>query len=429
MCGGRAAESPNPEEARDWLRRARELENAPISTIHSFCSALLRRHALRAGLDPGFAVMDEVEQALLPESVLRQTLLRRLDEEEPTASLLVAQLGLAEALGSLPRLVNRRGQPRGAAEQPALGGTTCWQPLAGPGAGGHAGASGSAGRRPGLGRDIGVLESLFGRTPRTARRRRGGAAGYAGVAADRVPRSAGALGRPRPRSVSMGSIGRRRLRSGQTTRTASECRKAVNAFKGSNGSSEAPLKSLFSPPEEERRTACCPAAELTTAALVEARAGLEAHRQAKASRSLLDYDDLQIRARDLLRDEPEVRRRLAGDIRHLLIDEFQDTDSLQRELLWLAADWEPGAAPPPGKVFFVGDAKQSIYRFRSADVTVFDEVMARFKELAGHDRLRLTVTFRPHCSILDVQNALFLSPHLMAPDSPTAGPMRPSTRS
>jgi ATP-dependent helicase/nuclease subunit A len=93
-CEQQALAAENAETAALWQRRARQLENAPISTIHAFCSGLLRRYALRAGLDPGFAVMDEVQHSLLLQDTLRRSLLNRLDADELSAAQVVATLGL-----------------------------------------------------------------------------------------------------------------------------------------------------------------------------------------------------------------------------------------------------------------------------------------------------------------------------------------------
>lgn len=95
-----------------------------------------------------------------------------------------------------------------------------------------------------------------------------------------------------------------------------------------------------------------------------------------------DYDDLIIWSRNLVRDRPEVRKYFRRSFRAILIDEFQDTDPIQVELgLYLASDateieeWR-SLEPADGKLFVVGDPKQSIYRFRRADIGIYDQVKA-----------------------------------------------------
>jgi ATP-dependent helicase/nuclease subunit A len=85
-------------------------------------------------------------------------------------------------------------------------------------------------------------------------------------------------------------------------------------------------------------------------------------RARKAAANALDFDDLLLGARDLLRDHPSVRQHYNDHFQAMLVDEFQDTDEVQAEIIRLLA---------PARLFIVGDPKQSIYRFRRARVTVF----------------------------------------------------------
>jgi len=125
---------------------------------------------------------------------------------------------------------------------------------------------------------------------------------------------------------------------------------------------------------------------------------LPAVEQAKAGAALADYDDLLFRARDLLAGHPGARARLAGAFDALLIDEVQDTDPIQAEVAaLLARDAEQDGpwhqAPPlPGRLFAVGDPRQSIYRFRRADVATWnrlvDLVTSRGQTLALQQNFR-----------------------------------------
>ena len=114
-----------------------------------------------------------------------------------------------------------------------------------------------------------------------------------------------------------------------------------------------------------------------------------AYEEQKSRRGVLDFLDLLLRARDLLRDDAAVRQALQRRFTHIFVDEFQDTDPLQAEiLLLLAADdpWandEAAARPVPGKLFVVGDPKQSIYRFRRADVALYERIKQRVRQAAA----------------------------------------------
>jgi ATP-dependent exoDNAse (exonuclease V) beta subunit len=107
-----------------------------------------------------------------------------------------------------------------------------------------------------------------------------------------------------------------------------------------------------------------------------------------------------------------VRRELQGRFTHLLVDEFQDTDPLQAEILLLLASDDPAvddarrARPVPGKLFVVGDPKQSIYRFRRADVTLYETIKKRLMA-DGAELVHLTTSFRSAPSIQAAVNAAF----------------------
>jgi ATP-dependent exoDNAse (exonuclease V) beta subunit len=126
----------------------------------------------------------------------------------------------------------------------------------------------------------------------------------------------------------------------------------------------------------------------------------------------LDFLDLLLVMRDLLRERVDVRTELQARYTHLLVDEFQDTDPLQAEILFLLAAADPAAStleaaePAPGKLFFVGDPKQSIYRFRRADVT-FYEALKRRLVAGGASVLHLRTSFRAVPSIQSAVNAAF----------------------
>ena len=124
----------------------------------------------------------------------------------------------------------------------------------------------------------------------------------------------------------------------------------------------------------------------------------------------LEFHDLLVLSRDLLRRDPSVRQALRAQFSHLLIDEFQDTDPIQIEIAMLLAcggDATPGcweeAVAEEGRLFFVGDPKQSIYRFRRADIALYSRVRDRFGDRTVH----LTQNFRSRPPVIDWVNAVF----------------------
>jgi ATP-dependent helicase/nuclease subunit A len=160
------------------------------------------------------------------------------------------------------------------------------------------------------------------------------------------------------------------------------------------------------------------AADADLAALLreELRPVVAAYEVLKQRAGVLDFVDLLIRARDLLVNDHAVRRTYQQSFSHFFVDEFQDTDPLQAEILLLLAaddpeerDWR-SARPAPGKLFLVGDPKQSIYRFRRADVAIYEATKRR---LVGLDAevLHLTASFRATPSLQQAVNAAF-APHM-----------------
>jgi ATP-dependent helicase/nuclease subunit A len=121
----------------------------------------------------------------------------------------------------------------------------------------------------------------------------------------------------------------------------------------------------------------------------------------KKEAGLLDFLDLLLKARDALRDRPSVRAYFRERFLFLIIDEFQDTDRVQVEVAQLLA----GEAP--GGLVVVGDAKQSIYRFRRAEVALFRKLAEETRDRPGRAVLRLTQNFRSKPAILRFVNRVF----------------------
>jgi ATP-dependent helicase/nuclease subunit A len=129
----------------------------------------------------------------------------------------------------------------------------------------------------------------------------------------------------------------------------------------------------------------------------------------KDERRGLDFDDLEARALALLVRDDQVRTQWQAEVQAVLVDEFQDTNSRQQQIVYaLSGFGEPQDAGPKantGGLFVVGDAKQSIYRFRGADVTVFRRVQADITA-AGGRHVPLDLTFRAHASLIALLNGL-----------------------
>jgi len=139
---------------------------------------------------------------------------------------------------------------------------------------------------------------------------------------------------------------------------------------------------------------------------------VEQYDRLKRRAGKLDFVDLLLLARDLVRDNQEVRRYLQNRFTHIFIDEFQDTDPLQAEILLLLAADDPAQAdwrnitPKPGKLFVVGDPKQSVYKFRRADVVLYRDIRDGLAQ-RGAAVVQLTTSFRALRPIQQLVNAAF----------------------
>ena len=125
----------------------------------------------------------------------------------------------------------------------------------------------------------------------------------------------------------------------------------------------------------------------------------------------LNYQDLLLLAARLLRDKRQIREYFRRRFTHLLVDEFQDTDPVQAEVMLLLTADDPAetkwqwARPVPGSLFVVGDPKQSIYRFRRADIVTYNEVK---RIIAKHGEVvRLTANFRSQKPVIQWVNQTF----------------------
>ena len=386
-------ESRDPQERRRLERAIEHLEEAQIGTIHSFCAEILRERPVEARIDPGFEEMDEDEARALYERVFRRWVERRLDEMPSGLRRALSRLGISSPFGG-----------EGPLERLAMAGWDLaqWRDFPAPWRREafdreHAVDDlvdrvlelGSWGRRAANPRDylrraLEPVESLadwIARTERAAQGRRDYDALEARLILD-------LRGFARDRRKGRGAG----FAEGVTRAEALEKR-----------------AELIERREQFQRWAEADLAASLAAELAEVTAEYE---DLKRRTGRLDFLDLLLSARDLVRSSREVRAGLQERFTHLFVDELQDTDPLQIELILLLAADEPdqddwrAARPVPGKLFAVGDPKQSIYRFRRADVVLYQELRERLEE-AGVGMVYLSTSFRSQRPIQEAVNAAF----------------------
>jgi ATP-dependent exoDNAse (exonuclease V) beta subunit (contains helicase and exonuclease domains) len=197
--------------------------------------------------------------------------------------------------------------------------------------------------------------------------------------------------------------------------TLDDLRALVGQLREQNPNAARTLESLlatFDPALEQRaRDIACALLELTVAYLRE-------YETLKQTRGALDFDDMQIRALQLLRDSATVRRRYQRMFRYTLVDETQDIDGLQAQIIDILS--------AGGNLMVVGDAQQSIYGFRYADPRVFEGWQQRARDGSGR-LVPLQANFRSHPDILAFVEKVFRHHWgerflVLQPTRPTAQP-------
>ena len=336
---------------------AREAEGAWISTIHGLCSKLLRRHALAAGIDPEYEVLDETSAARIAIDAFDRALEEFLQESDP-ARLDLAAAHTPDRLRRMVTTVHAKRRSAGE-ERPEL-------PEIAP---------------PTMGEEREALADALDAALREVAPDAGGK--RVADAIERLERCRDTLAAlPPGASGDPGLFEDMRVKPGN-----------VGALQGAAVATACQALDAW--------IAAC-AAQRGYGDYVLLRELLRgfASRYAalKERRSALDFEDLELLACRLLEESEPLRTRYRERFAHLMVDEFQDTNRLQIRLLRLIAGDDE-------RLFTVGDEFQSIYGFRHADVDVFREFRAAASE---HDRVRpLTANFRSRPEILEALNAAF----------------------
>ena len=356
-----------------------QLDGAAVGTLHSFALRILGEHPVEAGLPPGVEVLDEISSGIEMEQRWQGFVDRLLEDLDAGRSLLMLEVSRV-GLDHLRRLAVQlddnwdlveTGIPTDAPAPPSIDAEPIRAALA------RTLALQGACTNPddSLCQKIGELEPYLERL----------------AASDEIDRLEAV------RDLSLEKFGNR----GAAANWSVPIDKAEV---------QQQLKDLTEEANDLVEAANQAALEHLAARLAVFTLDAAAKRQAVGR---LEYHDLLVRARQLLRHRdhgPTVRAALRARYHHLLLDEFQDTDPIQIDLAVLLAcgDPEPGDAPwpeldtDPGRLFFVGDPKQSIYRFRRADIAMYLRARKRFD-----DHARLDTNFRSVPGIIEWVNAVF----------------------
>jgi ATP-dependent helicase/nuclease subunit A len=402
----RDAAALSEADRRRWIELRDRLGEIAISTIDAFCLSLLREFPLEADVDPGFEMADETEVPRLIESSLDGSLriLTSLARREPDIALVLAQLGLSRTREGLAALLERRLVAWGALDRfldnrrvALTSADVCAKTL--------------EALRGALLEVPGGLDQFLADGPTAHPRYQWLAREIRGLSATAARRDADA------RSVIDRVAAHFLTIEGKVRSTG-----ALHPYKAEDYPSPAASK--------RHRAAVAQLGPRIEGILdgfardlnsIMARGvrrmfavALSQYRRALDERSVLDFSDVLQRALDLLRQMDEFsqsRFRLESRYHHVLVDEFQDTSRAQWELVsLLVQSWGEGLglATQPS-VFIVGDRKQSIYRFRDAEVAVLREAGQYIEGLrpGGSPRRSIARSFRAVPELLAFVNDAF----------------------
>jgi len=349
-----------------WKDIAANVHEAPISTIHSFCNALIRRFPGEAGIDPLFGIVDDTTGIELLNEALNGHLAVRMETEPELMGRLIGIFGMTGLRRALLAMLGKRSALTRFLDDPSARSpeeleahhiaylTTrirYYRTMIGEF---HSLGPGMDDEKLYLKIDglVSVLDNLDRMIVEDS------------VEADLLESATGAL--------QPGGAGSK-IKWG-------ECGFTVSGVRDGMRECLAFLSTVASFYRHDRGMAADVSKLLLDEYCLLERRFLDL----KKERSCLDHDDSLIETWRLLRNNVSVRQEAARSFRHILVDEFQDTDGIQMDILRMIT----GNAP--STLFTVGDPKQSIYRFRGADVTVFNEFMTEksvdFKSLRSNYR-------------------------------------------
>ena len=391
-------DSERTRTGHDGERRGRldlsltRLEEAHVNTIHGFCADLLRERPVEAGVDPLFEVLTEQQAARLFDDAFGRWIQQQLVNPPEGVRRALRRSSFGGEDGPVDRL-------RGAAWELAQ-----WRDFPAPWT-----------RNPfaRAGRIAALIEALHETAELTRRPASANDPLFTGTEPARRLRDEIAL------RQTLGDPGDRDLDEWEAAlvdlsrdRTLANVRQGRGKFYRDGTTRErvlAALADLRARLDEFRMDAD---ADLAALLQQELRGALDEYERLKARAGALDFLDLLLRARDLVRDNPMVRRGFQRRFKRIFVDEFQDTDPLQAEILLLLAADDPAetdwrrARPVPGRLFLVGDPKQSIYRFRRADVAIYRDVCRQLRD-QGAMIVHLSTSFRSVPQVQACVNAAF----------------------
>lgn len=382
-----------PDARPFWHDHRLNLEKLRVSTIHSLCARILRENAIAAGIDPRFELLDEPTTLLIREEAMDNVFSALAEEDDPALQLLAA-LRVADLQDEMAVLLSHRSTVQRLFDalpepdallahwqaQVAALYETIWQD--------------AVAAEPELTTALATFPvEITDPTDKLAPSVKAANEGITLIEARQFLQAAQLF---EPIKVQGG-------------------RQAVWDGKEALAELKAMLKALRAAGKSLLKIGEFGAADEKAAHLLQLWRQLwewvnAEYDRLKASRQALDFDDLLLQTARLFedhKDNPRLQAFRTG-IHHLMVDEFQDTNLLQKQIIYALAS--PDDA---GRLFVVGDAKQSIYRFQQAQVSVFNETRREIEQATGQPALPLNLSFRTQSVLVAALNNLF--DHILQP--------------
>jgi ATP-dependent exoDNAse (exonuclease V) beta subunit len=380
-----------------WKDRLRKLEWAPIKTIHSFCAGIIREHPVEAKVDPAFTILDDYATAEQLEKIINEVVMNGLFKKDPVVRQLVYDYGFSRTpyvsgLGDFLQNVCRQ----------LYGSGLNWNELNQLLEQNHKRAEKC------LSTNIHLIQEDLARLDEAMKN--------------------GAVKKSAKSYVSIKELLRYYHTAmdtwgGNDVEGGSLLLPLEHYLKGKWPLAVSTLKKDLLHCVTEMRVAyyqvlCRECLEGFQHILEDVTEG---YQRWKVQQGVLDFDDLLVRTRDMLRSNIGIRRELKGRFKVIMLDEFQDTNRVQKEIVYYLAeaqrrDYLVGDHEAyhdvlnlhPQKLYIVGDPKQSIYSFRGADVSVFLEVQSHLaREGTEGQSFSLSENFRCHKGIVAFSNRFF----------------------
>ncbi|MEZ6143584.1 MAG: UvrD-helicase domain-containing protein [Zavarzinella sp.] len=380
----------DPDDASYWKAHLRAMESPKIFTIHGFCTELLKTYQEYTELQPGFTVLTEIVSHNIRKSAVEDTLLNLLETDatfEKDLSKIVVIFGWNTVVSAVQGLVKKPNLANWleASKEDNAANAQHWLQIA----------------RTNFPRDWLLhvsrtqweIQNFWRYAPTIAKLWPSFKTQYEEAATlwkTMIKEGFSARAIDRLHTLTLAP-------KGKDYQFSNDLKKRVTSLLAEFRKAKSDLLNQIIPDNTE---------ELTEAAAIGqhfirvALESLKTFQTRKLEQNAVDFDDMLVMAVDLLKDKSQVQQELHNKYQFIMLDEAQDTDPKQFELIKLLCNGTFNTL----KLFVVGDVKQSIYRFRGANVDLFQALKTGISE-SGH--LQLTTNFRSHPGILRFVNSIF----------------------